>query len=97
MIIRIVRMHFTEAGVEEFLSIFNAHKEDIRNFPGCSHLELLRDFEDKTCYTTLSHWDKTESLNAYRKSKLFQEVWGQVKSLFSERSQAFSLEKFIEV
>jgi len=34
MIIRIVRMHFTEAGVEEFLQVFNDHKTQIRNFPG---------------------------------------------------------------
>ena len=97
MIIRIVRMHFTEAGVEEFLQIFNKHKEAIRNFPGCSHLQLLKDADESTTYTTLSHWDKAESLENYRKSELFGQVWGRVKTLFSERSQAFSLEKFIEV
>jgi heme-degrading monooxygenase HmoA len=90
-------MHFTEAGVSEFLEIFNRNKEAIRNFPGCSHLELLKDHDDPFCYTTLSHWDAQTSLDAYRKSALFEGVWGQVKSLFSERSQAFSLEKFIEV
>ena len=90
-------MHFTDAGVEEFLDIFNKNKESIRNFSGCSHLELLRDLEDRTCFTTLSYWINQESLNAYRQSQLFEEVWGQVKSLFSERSQAFSLEKFIDV
>jgi heme-degrading monooxygenase HmoA len=90
-------MHFTEAGVEEFLQIFNKHKEAIRNFPGCSHLQLLKDADDSTTYTTLSHWDKVESLENYRKSELFGQVWGRVKTLFSERSQAFSLEKFIEV
>ena len=97
MLIRIVRMHFTEAGVEEFLEIFNAHKTAIRNFPGCSHLQLLKDAEDPNCYTTLSHWDKLESLESYRKSELFAEVWSRVKSLFSERTQAFSLERFIDV
>ena len=97
MIIRIVRMHFTEAGVEEFLSIFDKSKVAIRNFEGCSHLELLRDMDDPNCFTTLSYWDNADHLNAYRKSQLFEEVWGQVKSLFAERSQAFSLEKFIEV
>ena len=51
-------MHFTEAGVDEFLEIFNENKEAIRNFPGCSHLQLLKDADDNTCYTTLSHWDK---------------------------------------
>jgi len=97
MIIRIVRMHFTEAGVEEFLQIFNKNKEAIRNFPGCSHLQLLKDSDDTTIYTTLSHWDKPESLENYRKSELFGSVWGRVKTLFAERTQAFTLEKFIEV
>ena len=90
-------MHFTEAGVAEFLDIFGKHKTAIRNFPGCSHLELLKDQDDGCCYTTLSYWDNKNNLDAYRKSALFEEVWGQVKSLFAERSQAFSLEKFIEV
>lgn len=97
MIIRIVRMHFTEAGVEEFLEIFNQNKEAIRNFPGCLHLQLLKDTEDSNTYTTLSHWNEPSSLENYRKSELFGSVWGRVKTLFSERTQAFSLEKFIEL
>ncbi len=97
MLIRIVRMHFTEAGVEEFLQVFNANKEAIRNFEGCSHLQLLRDLNDPTTFTTLSHWRNEECLNNYRNSELFGKVWGRVKTLFSERSIAFSLEKFIEL
>lgn len=97
MIIRIVRMHFTEAGVDEFWEIFNRNKEAIRNFPGCMHLQLLKDVEDSNTYTTLSHWDAPSSLEKYRKSELFGSVWGRVKTLFSERTQAFSLEKFIEL
>ena len=97
MIIRIVRMHFTEAGVEEFLEIFNAHKSAIRNFEGCTHLQLLKDLENEPVYTTLSHWKDTESLERYRKSELFGSVWGRVKTLFAERTQAFSLVKFIEL
>jgi quinol monooxygenase YgiN len=97
MIIRIVRMHFTDAGVEEFLDIFHKNKIAIRNFPGCTHLQLLKDAEDETIYTTLSHWQDEESLEAYRKSELFGSVWGGVKTLFAERTQAFSLKKFIEL
>lgn len=97
MIIRIVRMHFTEAGVEEFLEIFEANKVAIRNFSGCTHLQLLKDADDGNCYVTLSHWVDAQSLERYRKSELFGKVWGRVKSLFSERTQAFSLEKFIEL
>jgi quinol monooxygenase YgiN len=97
VLIRIVRMHFTEAGVEEFLDIFDRHKEAIRNFPGCTHLQLLKDADDPLCYITLSNWDNPADLEKYRKSELFGSVWGRVKTLFSERSQAFSLERFIEV
>ena len=97
MIIRVVRMHFTEAGVEEFLDIFNANKTAIRNFEGCTHLQLLKDLNDGFVYTTLSHWKDAESLERYRRSELFASVWGRVKTLFAERSQAFSLLQFIEL
>jgi quinol monooxygenase YgiN len=90
-------MHFTEAGVDEFLSIFDQHKEAIRNFPGCLSLQLLRDADDPACYCTLSHWQDEQSLESYRKSELFGEVWGRVKTLFSARTQAFSLKKYIEM
>lgn len=97
MIIRIVRLHFTEAGVEEFLQIFNANKVAIRNFPGCTSLLLLKDANDSTVYTTLSHWNGPEDLENYRRSELFGSVWGRVKTLFAERTQAFSLEKVVEL
>ena len=97
MIIRIVRMHFTEAGVDEFLEIFNANKIPIRHTPGCADLELLKDVPDAYTYTTLTYWKDDKSLEAYRKSELFGSVWGRVKTLFAERSQAFSLKKYIEL
>ena len=90
-------MHFTEAGVDEFLAIFEANKVAIQNFEGCTHLELLKDMEDPFTYTTLSYWDGPQYLEKYRQSELFAKVWGRVKTLFSERTQAFSLEKFIEL
>jgi len=97
MIIRIVRMHFTEAGVEPFLEIFRRHQLTIRNFPGCSHLQLLRDAASPGTYTTLSHWDHADRLEAYRQSELFETVWRQVKPLFAARTEAFSLVPFIDV
>ena len=95
MIIRIVRMHFTEAGVAEFLDIFNQNKEAIRHFPGCHHLELLKDATNAHIFTTLSHWQDPADLECYRTSDLFGNVWKRVKPLFSSRTEAFSLEKFI--
>ena len=97
MLIRIVRMHFTEAGVDEFLDIFNVHKDAIRNFPGCTHLQLMTDADDPLCYTTLSHWNNPDDLEKYRKSELFGSVWGRVKILFAQRSHAYSLKQFIEL
>lgn len=97
MIIRIVRLHFKEEGVAEFLSTFDKHKTAIRSFPGCTHLELLKDASDATVFSTLSHWQDEQSLENYRKSELFTTVWGGVKKLFSERPQAFSLVKYIEL
>ena len=95
--IRIVRMHFREDGVDPFLAAFREHMEAIRNVPGCSHLELLRDAHDPLAYTTLSHWKNVESLEEYRKSELFKSVWATVKKGFSRSAEALSLEKFIEV
>lgn len=97
MLIRIVMMHFSQSGVEQFLQIFNDNKQAIRNVEGCSHLQLLKDVHDPLRYTTLSHWDSAESLERYRNSELFKKVWSRVKMLFSERSQAYSLEKYIEL
>ena len=90
-------MHFTETGVGEFHEIFDTHKMAIRNFEGCTHLELLKDADHHLIYTTLSHWKDPESLERYRNSPLFSAVWGRVRRLFAERTQAFSLVRFMEL
>jgi quinol monooxygenase YgiN len=90
-------MYFINERAEEFVEIFHAHKIAIRNFPGCLYLHLLQDAEDPNCYTTISHWDKPESLEAYRQSELFGRVWGNIKPLLRERTLAFSLVQFVEV
>jgi heme oxygenase (mycobilin-producing) len=97
MLIRIVRMHFKEEGIQEFLTIFNANKMAIRSFPGCAHLELLKDKAHPLTYTTLSHWNNEADLNAYRESEIFGKVWTAVKKQFARQPEAFSLEEFIRV
>ena len=97
MLVRIVRMHFTEVGVEEFLRIFSEHRKKIGTFPGCTSLELMRDHDDPNCFATMSYWDGPGDLEAYRKSELFGGVWSRVKPLFSRKAEAFSLEKFMEM
>ena len=97
MLIRIVRMHFTTTGAEEFIRIFQFNKQAIRDFPGCSHLELLKDADTPSTYITLSHWKDKSHLENYRKSELFAAVWTNVKPLFSRRAEAYSMEKFIQL
>ena len=41
MINRIVKMTFREEELDNFLQVFEASKDKIRNFPGVKHLELL--------------------------------------------------------
>ncbi len=94
MLIRIVRMTFKNDCIEQFLEIFERSKGHIRKFPGCRHLELLRDWDQENVFTTLSHWNDREALERYRRSDLFREVWAQTKPLFQEKPLAFSLSRF---
>lgn len=90
-------MCFHEALLPDFHRLFDAHKQDIRNFPGCQHLELHQDPEDKRIRYTYSHWISSEALNAYRESELFGVIWPATRILFAERPKAFSLEKLEEI
>ncbi len=97
MITRIVKMYFSEETAPLFLEIFEKHKVAIRNFPGCSHLQLVKEMDVPNCYCTVSRWDRPQSLENYRDSELFITVWRQVKPLFIRKTDAFSLEDFITV
>lgn len=68
-------MTFAPEHVPTFLDVFESSKEQIREFEGCNHLELLNDINQSNIYFTYSHWDSQEYLNAYRDSELFGDVW----------------------
>lgn len=97
MLIRIVRMTFRPEEVQHFLDNFEANKEKIRNFPGCRHLELWQDENQKNIFMTYSHWDAEEALNQYRDSELFKSVWSYTKTLFADKPSAFSSKKIEEL
>ena len=97
MLIRIVRMTFRPEERTAFLQLFDRNKKKIRHFPGCTHLELLEDFNDKNVLTTYSYWKSEADLNNYRQSELFAGVWQNTKTKFAAKPIAFSLKKYIQV
>ena len=55
MIKRIVKMTFQPHAVQIFLNdVFAPTKDQIRAFPGCRHMELLRHLNDTNVLFTLS-------------------------------------------
>lgn len=93
MIIRIVKMTFMPEKVNDFLEIFHASKHLIRNFEGCSHLELLNDINSPNIFFTYSYWQSENALNNYRDSELFGTVWKKTKVLFAAKTEAWSVEQ----
>lgn len=93
MIIRVVKMEFRKEAVEVFRQLFDQRKEQIRGFKGCLHLELLQDSKQKNIIWTYSHWQSESALERYRHSDLFRDTWTRTKSLFSQKAQAWSLER----
>lgn len=91
MIIRIVKMTFQPERVSDFLENFERNKTSIRGFEGCEHLELLQEEGKENVYFTYSWWNEPQSLENYRHSQLFKEVWAFTKSLFADKPQAWSL------
>ena len=90
MLIRIVRLSFSPETVAEFLDRFDERAPEIRQSPGCRHLELWRDADTPHVCTTYSHWDDAEALDQYRNSTLFRTTWAAVKPLFADRPEAHS-------
>jgi heme-degrading monooxygenase HmoA len=92
MIKRIVMMELQPGKEALFLDIFNHHKERIRAQEGCKGLEVLKSEKDGNISVwTISLWLTVEDLDRYRSSALFQEMWPEVKLLFSGKAQAWTL------
>ena len=94
MIVRIVRLTFKLEEINNFLEIFEQQKKFIAGFEGCTHLTLLRDKQQANVFFTYSHWKNEEALERYRQSDFFRDIWSNVKLLFDDKLQAWSLEKY---
>lgn len=92
MIIRIVKMTFKEDEVASFQLLFEERKLLIRNFEGCTHLELWQDKTHPQIFFTYSWWDSEEHLNAYRRSHFFDDTWSLTKKKFAGKPEAWTVE-----
>jgi len=90
MIVRLVKMTFSSEGANKFDQLFEKYHQQIRHFPGCLHLQLLK---AGCVYFTYSHWENAQCLDNYRNSELFEEVWPATKLLFEKPAEAWSTEQ----
>ncbi|MCQ0112220.1 hypothetical protein SAMN04487906_1964 [Zhouia amylolytica] len=97
MLVRIVKMHFEEDKINEFLSFFDKNKELIRNFEGCRFLELYQDLDQANVFFTYSYWDQESDLENYRNSSLFKGVWATTKKWFNAKPAAWSVHKIVSL
>jgi heme-degrading monooxygenase HmoA len=92
MIKRIVKLTFRPEAVDIFIQeVFEQSKDQIRSFPGCISMELLRSIEEPQVFFTLSVWESAEDLEKYRRSALFSGTWKRTKVLFLEKAEAWSV------
>jgi quinol monooxygenase YgiN len=84
-------MTFREHAVNDFTALFHERRETIRNFPGCTHLELWQDSKHPNVFFTHSHWNSEADLDHYRFSEFFKDTWAKTKALFADKPQAWSL------
>ncbi len=92
MITRIVKLSFKQENISSFERLFESTCHEIRQFPGCSYLQLYQDREDPTIFFTYSRWDNDDALQAYRESDFFKKVWGRTRLLFDKRPEAWSVD-----
>lgn len=95
--IRVVKLTFKEEHIDDFKTLFNSRKEQIKNSDGCSLLQLWQDHEHPAIFYTYSLWSGPQHLEAYRLSELFRETWTTVKEWFALEPLAFSANKLTEV
>ncbi|MRH99230.1 antibiotic biosynthesis monooxygenase [Kriegella sp. EG-1] len=93
MLIRIVKLNFKENYINDFLEIFEPHREHIKTFDGFIFLELYQDTENDQIFFTHSHWKDEIALNNYRNSDYFKTIWSKTKVLFADKPEAWSLAK----
>lgn len=93
MLVRIVKMEFQQEKVNTFLDLFNITRDKIANFDGCLGVEWLQTIDNENLFFTYSKWNSEKDLENYRNSELFKETWSKTKALFSNKPEAWSMNK----
>lgn len=93
MIVRIVKLSFHKKNISAFLELFEENKRQIRTSEGCNLVELYRDTTNTSLFFTYSFWNEAADLENYRNSEFFKSVWAKTKILFSEKPEAWSVNK----
>ncbi|MDN3643408.1 antibiotic biosynthesis monooxygenase family protein [Lutimonas halocynthiae] len=97
MLVRIVKMTFADEKIDDFQNRFHSIKEKIINFEGCQLLELYQDKENPAIFFTYSYWNSEDDLDRYRKSSFFKEVWTDTRKMFTEKAEAWSVDKIVSL
>lgn len=93
MLVRIVKLTFKTENISSFETLFEETKDDIRNFEGCSLLELYQAEDHPNIFFTYSYWKNEQALENYRASSFFKAVWARTKPLFDDKPEAWSVSK----
>ncbi|HVI43877.1 MAG TPA: antibiotic biosynthesis monooxygenase family protein [Chitinophaga sp.] len=97
MINRLVKMEFEPGKVNTFRALFERQQQQIRNFPGCLHLELWEHEASGNIFFTFSKWESEAALDTYRHSDLFRETWAATKVLFCAKPAAWTVKETIRL
>ena len=96
MITRIGKLEFQEERTQDFLDFFDTIKHIVNEFPGCYGMKLYQDINRPNIVMTYSHWDHEDSLNNYRNSEQFGQIWPRIKPWFQEKPQAWSVAAYFD-
>ena len=91
MILRLVKMTFKAEETANFLAYFETIKDEIASMPGIVSLKLYQDESNQNIIFTHSTWLNKSSLDEYRNSNTFGEIWPKTKELFADKPMAWSL------
>jgi quinol monooxygenase YgiN len=93
MIKRVVKLFMHSEHQEAFLAIYKNHIEYMAGLPEVITLELFEVKGEPGKYMTISTWTSEEGLENYRNSQYFKDIWAKIKPWFSDKPEAWTLDK----